>query len=215
MDKLTLRHCQVPPDHYDRGIKNNIFQKLWHKRRFAQVCQVLDARQSAGPGRILDIGCHGGTFTEIIGKRFPEAQVFGIDISPKAIDYARKKRPQINFQIANAEKLPFSDSFFNLITCFDTFEHLPDSSKALSQMHRVLAKDGKVIFLIPTESFLFRTVWFFWSRFGPGKVWQETHIQNFNGQKLDKLLENAGFKIEVRKTINLGMLLLIKARKKE
>ena len=212
MDKLTLRHSLVSPDHYDRGIRSNIFQRLWHKRRFAEVGKVLDG---ISPRQVLDIGCHGGTFTEVISKKFLGAEVFGIDISQNAIDYGKKIRPKINFQVASAEKLPFPDHFFDLITCFDTFEHLPDSSKALSQMHRVLAKDGKVIFLIPTESFLFRTVWFFWSRFGPGKVWQGTHIQNFNGGKLDKLLEKSGFKITMRKTINLGMLLLIGAQKQE
>lgn len=215
MEGLTLRHCQVPPDHYDREIKNNLFLRIWHKRRFAEVGKTLGVPVvgGAGPRSILDIGCHGGTFTEAISKKFPQARVSGIDISKVAIDYAKKTRPKIHFEVASADNLPFPNQTFDLITCFDTFEHLPNSAKVLSEIKRVLTKEGKVIFSIPTENFLFRTVWFFWSRFGPGKVWQGTHVQNFNGMKLDKLLEKSGFKIEERKTINFKMLLLIKVRK--
>lgn len=211
MDKLTLRHYQVPPNHYDRGIKNNFVQGLWHKRRFAEVSKILDGLK---PRRILDIGCHGGTFTEVLARKFPRGEVFGIDISPQAIEYGKKTRPGINFKVAEAANLPFADQTFDLVTCFDIFEHLPDSDRVLAEIRRVLKKEGEVLFSIPTENLLFRTVWFFWTRFGPGRVWQETHVQNFNGRKLDGLLENSGFKVEVSKTINFNMLFLIKARKK-
>lgn len=209
MDDLTLQHCRVPPDYYDQGIKNDPVRRIWHKKRFAEVCKTLNGIK---PYQILDIGCHGGTFAEVIGKKFPKAAVFGIDISRIAIEYGKKMRPKINFKLASAENLPFPNDSFDLITCFDTLEHLVHPNKALSEMRRVLVKDGEVVFLLPTESLLFRIGWFFLSRFGPQKVWQKTHVQNFNGKRLDDLLEKSGFKIETRKTINLGMLLLIKAR---
>lgn len=210
ISNLTRCHLKVPPDHYDRGIKNNIFQRFWHQSRFAAVGKILNGVR---PRQILDIGCHGGTFTEIISQKFPQAKVFGIDISPEAIKYGRKRRPKINFQVANAQQLPFPDKSFDLVTCFDTFEHLPDSQTVLVEIKRVLTDNGEVIFLIPTENLLFKMVWWFWTKFGPGRVWWETHIQNFNGHKLDKILEKGGFEIDKRKIINWEMLILIKAKK--
>ncbi len=210
LQSLDERHCRVPSDHYDRGIRNNVLMRFWHKYRFTGIRKILEGSR---PAKILDIGCHGGTLTEVISKKFPGAKVFAIDISPDAVEYAKKQRPKINFLLADANSLPFEDNFFDLVTCSDTFEHLPDSGRVLSEIRRVLSKRGEVLFIIPTESILFKFVWFFWTKWGPGKVWQETHIHQFNGHKLDRLLERSGFKIEARKTINCGMLLLVKAQK--
>ncbi|MFH0864286.1 MAG: class I SAM-dependent methyltransferase [Candidatus Gottesmanbacteria bacterium] len=207
---LNNRHYQVPPDYYDQGIRHNVYQKIWHGWRFIKVREIL---KGIKPKKILDIGCHGGTLTEIVSKNFPQAEVYAIDISLRAINYAQKKRPKIHFLVADAKELPFKDNDFDLVTCSDTFEHLPNSQKVLAEIRRVLTKDGQVLFIIPTESFLFKLVWLFWINFGPGRVWQETHIHKFNGHKLDKLLEKSGFKVKARKIINLGMLLLIRAKK--
>lgn len=206
---LDRRHFEVPADYYDRGIKNNFWQRIWHKRRFAQVVKVLDG---IAPEKILDIGCHEGTISEVLAQKFPQAQVFGIDISAGAIEYAKKARPQIQFQVAQAEELPFEDNSFGLVACFDLLEHLPNPQKALLETRRVLKNGGELVLTIPTEDLLFRLVWFFWSRFGPARVWQDTHVQNFNHHKLDKLLEKTGFTIKRRQTVNL-LLLLIKAQK--
>lgn len=211
MDDLTQKHCQVPPDHYDRGIRINLFQTFWHKQRFEAVRKIL---QNFNFKKILDIGCHGGTFTEVLQRQFPKAEIDAIDISQEAIFYGRKIRPQINFQVASATALPYNDKNFDLITCFDTFEHLPDSKKVLTEIKRVLNDRGFVFFLLPSENFLFKIIWFFWTRLGPGRVWQETHVHNFNGLKLDDMLEASGFTIEKRQKIILGMLFLILARKK-
>lgn len=212
MDELTSRHCRVPPDYYDQGIKNNILQGFWHKRRFKETWYFLDG---LSPRQILDIGCHGGTFTEVVAQKFPTSLVFGLDVSVAAIDYGKKVRPGINFRVGTADNLPFPDGAFDLVTCFDTFEHLPDPKKALSEMRRVLTQDGQAVFLVPTESLLFKIIWFLWGRLGPGKVWEETHIQNFSGRRLDRLLKEASFVILAREKINWGMLLVIRAKKQK
>lgn len=210
MDGLTLRHCQVPPDHYDREIKHNFLLRIWHQNRCSRADKILDGHQ---PRQILDIGCHGGMMTEKIGKKFPGAQVFGIDISSQAIEYAKKLRPQISFQAGEATKLPFKDESFDLVTCFDILEHIPNPGKALAEMNRVLTKSGQILIEIPTENSLFKTVWFFWTRFGSGRVWQETHVQDFRDGQLERLLTKSGFNLEKKEKINLGMLLLLKAGK--
>ena len=59
---LLQIHEDVHADHYDKGLKTNLFQKIWHERRFSEVRKVI---RPVG-GKVLDIGCHGGTFTEVI-----------------------------------------------------------------------------------------------------------------------------------------------------
>ena len=45
-------------------------------------------------------------------------------------------------------------------------------------------------------------------------MWRETHIQTYRNNGLTKICKQAGFKIEVDKKFNLGMLHLIKVRKR-
>lgn len=52
-------HEDVPADHYDKGIRKNLFQKYWHFTRFEEVLKNINPVY----GPVLDIGCHSGTFT--------------------------------------------------------------------------------------------------------------------------------------------------------
>jgi len=202
----------VPGDYYDQSIRENVFQRYWHSRRFSEVGRFLKRLKAK---KILDVGCHGGRFTYEISRKFPAASLFGIDISPIAVKYAIKKYPHFHFQVARAEKLPFKDNFFDLVTCLEVLEHVHHPQQVLKEIKRVLKKRGIFIILVPSENFLFRVGWFFWVRFGPGHVWQDAHLQKFKSNTLDSLLKNSDFKILRRKQFLLGMLLLIKTMKKD
>lgn len=207
---LDQKHQQVAANYYDQAILNNSLQHYWHSRRFQEAKKILEAIKA---NKILDVGCHGGKFTSVIFKTISKAEIFGIDISRKAINYASNRYPQINFQVGRAEKIPFPNSNFDLVTCFEVLEHLKNPPKVINEVKRILKKNGVFLILVPTENFLFRAIWFFWSKWGPGRVWHQTHVQKFNNNKLDKLLTQLGFKITTRKTFLLDMLLLIKAVK--
>jgi hypothetical protein len=77
-----------------------------------------------------------------------------------------------------------------------------------------MKKGGYGIFLVPSDSILFRTIWFLWLHFYPrGWVWKETHIQTFRNNYLSKVCKEAGFKVERDKKFILGMLHAVKVRK--
>lgn len=204
-------HQQVPGDYYHQAIRKNFLQRFWHLKRFAEIKNLLNDIRAK---RILDVGCHGGRFTFEISQKFPQASIYGIDISPAAINFAKKNYPGINFKVAGAEKLPFATSYFDLVACFEVLEHIKSPIKVLKEIRRVLKKGRSFIIVVPTENFLFRFIWFFWSRFGPGRVWRHTHLHKFQNYTLDHLLEQIGFVIVKRKPILFKMLLFILARKK-
>jgi len=99
---------QVPPDYYDKGIKSNLFQWIWHTWKWHSLKSFLKGFD----GRILNIGCADGSLTSKIGSFLPLANLTGVDLYGKAIFYARKKNPRINFVIADARKLPFEKEWF-------------------------------------------------------------------------------------------------------
>lgn len=200
-------HEDVPADHYDLGIKRNLFQKFWHSRRFTEVLKKI----SPVNGSILDIGCHGGTFTKKVIEKLKNKQVYGIDISHKAIDLAKQRIPYGHFEVASAEELPFNENFFEAVFCLEVLEHVDDPKKVLSEIKRVLKKGGYVIFLVPSDNKLFKIIWFLWTLYYP--VWRHAHVQSFSGSVLENFISSTGFKIEEVKNFNLGMLKLIVAKK--
>jgi 2-polyprenyl-3-methyl-5-hydroxy-6-metoxy-1,4-benzoquinol methylase len=208
---LDNLHQDVPGNYYSKAIAKNIFQKIWHTRRFNEVKKFLKYIEA---NTILDIGCHGGTFTNILYQKFKNSKINGIDISKQAILFARKTYPNIKFQVSRAENLPFKENSFDLITCFEVLEHIENPQTIMDEITRVLGVDGQLLIMVPTENFIFRIIWFFWTKIGPGHVWKHTHIQKFQNKKLDKLLIKNKFSITKRRQFLFGMLLLILARKK-
>ncbi len=201
---LLERHEEVSADHYDRGIKNNIFQRYWHSKRFIEVEKLI----TSVSGDILDIGCHSGLFTKRIhGKLLPN-KIYGVDVSKVAIGRAKKRIPSGYFQIADAQNLPFENNTFAAVFCLEVLEHVDYPQKVLSEIKRVLKKGGYSVLLVPMDNLLFKLIWFFWNL--KYKVWTHTHVQSFTNSKLEDLIEEKGLKITDSKTFHLGMLKLVK-----
>lgn len=201
---LQERHEDVPADHYDLAIRNNIFQKYWHLRRLAEVDKFV----IAVGGNVLDVGCHSGLFTDRIIKKITPSGVYGIDVSPGAIKKARKRIPEGHFHVTDAQQLPFRDNFFDAVFCLEVLEHVDYPDKVLSEIKRVLKKGGYGIILVPTDNLLFKLIWFLWNL--KYKVWTHTHVQSFTNTTLEDLIKKNGLKVIDSKTFHLGMLKLVK-----
>lgn len=108
------------------------------------------------PARILDLACGTGDFAFALAKRFPDAQILGVDLTPAMLDVARAKnfRPNIAFSEGNAQELrldsapaPFTDATFSLVTCAFGFRNFSDQAAALNEAKRVLVPGGELLVL--------------------------------------------------------------------
>lgn len=203
-------HSSVPPGWYHRSIKENVFQRYWHKRRFQEVGKLTEPVK----GKVLDIGSADGVFSKVILDKSKAEQVIGIDVLKSSVDWANKhwKTRKMKFLVGNAHKLPFKSEVFEAVFLLEILEHVFDPIKVLKEVERVLKKGGYAIFLVPTESLLFRIVWFLWS-FYRGKIWKETHIHAYRNDYLIRLCEQVDFTVERNKKFILGMLQAVKVRK--
>lgn len=204
---LVAIHEDVPADHYDVGIAKNLFQKYWHFRRFREVGNVIKAVN----GPVLDVGCHGGTFTKLILEKTATKEIYGVDISYLAIALIKKKIPFGHFKVADASSLPFQSNFFDEVFCLEVLEHVDNPKQVLNEIKRVMKESSFGVVLVPTDNKLFRTIWFLWTLYYP--VWRHAHVQSFNEDSLERILEDTGLKIIQVKTFNLGMLKLVVFKK--
>ena len=95
---------------------------------------------------ILDVGCGTGELMKQILEEDPSRKLTGIDYSPNMIEQAKQKLGNLAaFQFADAQKLPFADNTFDMVTCCDSFHHYPAPDAVLQEMVRVLKPGGCLI----------------------------------------------------------------------
>lgn len=108
---------------------------------------------------ILDMGCGLGTTTNYISNM--GLNCIGIDYDSDSIKYCKKIYPECNFQIANAEKLPFEDGYFDTIILRDALHHFygeADFSKVKKEILRVTKNNSRIIFFDPNVNFILKTM---------------------------------------------------------
>jgi len=164
--------------------------------------------------KILDVGCGSGFAVEHCVRNRADLQVYGIDVAPALIQYAKEKRPQFHFELAKGEELPFSPETFDAVLSLDTIEHLVDPARALAETRRVLKANGALVVLVVLEHHpLFRLIWWLWMKW-KGKVWHGAHLRIFTKESLQKLVEESGFATAEFHSLFAGMSVLMKARKR-
>jgi methionine biosynthesis protein MetW len=97
-------------------------------------------------GRFLDVGCGDGNVSQLFLER---GDVYGIDISSKALKQAQKKGIKVQECDLNQGKLPFTGSYFDAVILTDVIEHLIDIMIILREARRVLKKNGRLIITVP------------------------------------------------------------------
>lgn len=106
--------------------------------------------------RALDFGCAVGRLTRALTPHFREC--FGVDISEQMINEAKRLNSSITSCVFIANKEPnlniFPDEFFDFVLSRLVLQHIPKRDWILSSISdfiRVLAKDGLLIFQLPTH----------------------------------------------------------------
>ena len=102
---------------------------------------------------MLDVGCGGGFTIRRLLKRSKDAKVYGIDISEESVAKAKKVNAevldnQVFVTLGSAEKLPYEDGKFNLVTAVETVYFWPNLPNCLQEVRRVLKSGGKFAILV-------------------------------------------------------------------
>jgi ubiquinone/menaquinone biosynthesis C-methylase UbiE len=132
---------------------NNLRARITLHERFSTspvdwYTWLFDHYDFSPQARILEIGCGPGDMWESNRERVPgNWQLTLTDLSEGMVSKARQKlvKLSVRYCSADADILPFPENSFEAVIGNHMLYHVPDKDRALGQIQRVLASDGKVI----------------------------------------------------------------------
>jgi ubiquinone/menaquinone biosynthesis C-methylase UbiE len=149
--------------------------------------------------RVLDVGCGTGAVTLDIAES-TRGQVVGVDIDEAKLVEARRLLevvPNLEFQVADVQDLPFPDGSFDLVTLNIVLVYVPDKQRALAEMARVLRPGGHVLATMEPD-------YAGWIQYPPGdfvelffEQLRQMGADLETGRKLKYLFTRAGLRTEV------------------
>lgn len=107
--------------------------------------EYVAGRARLAQQRVLDVGCGGGLLAESLSRS--GAVVTGIDLAPNMIEVARlhahESQLEIDYQLTSAEQLAqVCERPFDVITCMEMIEHVPDPAGLLLAIAKLLRPGG-------------------------------------------------------------------------
>lgn len=169
---------------------------------FRLRCALEDLR--AVSGRVLEVGCGGGGMLRAIKFYRPDLEVYGCDISHRAVAEASSRSAAVEPLLAGAGALPFKSGEFRAVFLFDVLEHLENPERAISEVCRVLMRHGVLHASVPLEGEI-TTLQGLLRRLG-WKAFARTvgHIQAFEVTTLRQMLSDLGFRnVQIRRSGHL------------
>ncbi|MDP4012385.1 MAG: class I SAM-dependent methyltransferase [Candidatus Nanoarchaeia archaeon] len=128
---------EFPHDYIDDRIKTAI--KLCEKNSNAKY---------------LDVGCSNGRVALEIAKTIGTNDIYGVDIA-NVEDAKKRGLKAFNVDLNEDIKLPFEDKTFDVVTCFDTIEHVYNTDHVVREIKRILKDNGYAIIIVPrTDSLI-------------------------------------------------------------
>lgn len=136
--------------------------------------------------RLVDIGSGQGEFLTTVNKRYPEAQLLGVELTQSGVEIAKEKVPTAHFtqrDLLKKEEIP--EPFRHWAThavCSEVLEHVDDPKHFIENIKPLLTKDCRLVFTVPG---------------GPMSCFDKHlgHQRHFNTNKLRELFTSADYEI--------------------
>ena len=189
---------------YDKhGSSNPVVRRLM--ARFERdLDELFDL---AAPSSLLDVGCGEGVLVHRWAQRLGEARVVGIDLEEESIQsgWAQRQAPNLEYRVMEAQRLPFADGEFDLVSAIEVLEHLPDPQRTLAEMARCARRH--LLVSVPREP-LWRMLNMARGAYWPALGNTPGHLNHWSRRSFVRLLSRHGEVVEVRTPFPWTMLLV-------
>lgn len=205
-DRVSEMFDQIS-EHYDllNRVLSLRIDRLWRKKVMMIVMKLPH-------NQFLDVASGTGDMS-ILATKLNTGLITSVDISPKMLEIQKHRIAQkklenrIRITLAQAEKLPFPDSTFDVATCAFGVRNFENTMEGLKEIYRVLKEGGTLIVLefskpkglfAPFFTFYFRNIVPFIGRILSNHKHAYQYLPNTvdefpSGEDFLKLLNEAGF----------------------
>ena len=191
---------------YHYGTNNFWLGKNYQDEMHGQLAEAVPTPPADGKVlRILDLDCSVGQMSVALKERYPDAEVWGIDVGGPMVRYAHMRAADlgvdVNFAQRLAEDTKFPDNYFDIVTSFLLFHEVTSDAamKIIKEAHRI-TRPGGVFFardprdwdqLPATTGFQKWQQWWIWR--WNHEVWAMEHRSN----DYPAAFADAGFEVKV------------------
>ena len=115
--------------------------------------KLVKAIKESKSQKILDIATGTADIAVMQAERIPNAEITGLDLSPKMIDFAKEKvkrkglEDRIDLVVGDSEGLPYENESFDAVSVSFGVRNFENLEKGISEINRVLKKGGKIFVL--------------------------------------------------------------------
>ncbi|MBQ7486509.1 MAG: class I SAM-dependent methyltransferase [Clostridia bacterium] len=202
-EALSKRHFDAQAAEYDAR------DTMYYSRAGKISCRDIAAQIRDVPYQsLLDVGCGTGYLINLLARQ-KRARYCGADLSDEMIRVSKGKGiPGAEFVVCAADRLPYPDESFDIVTCSQSFHHYPYQDRAMAEVWRVL-KPGGLYILSDT---------------GIGGIggWIDNHIlfklartgdcRTTDRKGIAQMMEHAGFTVTVCRQIQ-GLIYTVTGKK--
>jgi len=188
MNESSIHAIRESYDWIADDYAREIYGELQHKPRDRELLDRF-ASKTAGRGQVCDMGCGPGQVARYLCSAGVE--VFGLDLSPRMVEVARRLNPDTPFREGNMMALDLQDDALAGIAAFYAIVNIPEESlpSVFREMHRVLRPDGLLLMAFHLGDEVLRKE----------ELWGKTVSMDFfffQALSIRQKLEAAGFAIE-------------------
>ena len=172
-------------DHWIKVQKKNKEQTWNMEKKYKPALDEL-AKLMPEKGRLLDVGCSIGQFLTL--ARDDGWDVEGVELNSDAAEIARKDY-DLTIHNKKLHECDFPEEAFDVVTLWGVFEHLTDPNGILTDIKKVLKKDGLLLLFVPSgHSVIIRM-----TRQLNSTVSGRAHLWYFTPETMGKILAKNGF----------------------
>lgn len=184
--------------HYIEASKEDV---EWRQSEFTDRCTIAEKLTGREPGRALDIGCGPGDF--LLAAKHRGWDVLGVEPSPMAAEYAASRGLEIENAFFSAE-LAGTLGNFDLVHMSEVLEHIPNPLELLASVKEILNPGGILCVSVPNDFNPLQVAFQEIAGKDPWWVVPDHHLNYFDFDSLEKVMENAGLP-PVFRTTNFPM----------
>jgi ubiquinone/menaquinone biosynthesis C-methylase UbiE len=120
----------------DEHFPSTIDPRIYHVKLIREHLGDLHGK------RVLDVGCGKGRFARVFREQEPEAELWGLDISPEMLRFVPAG---IQTRAASMTEMPFEDAFFDGAYATESLEHAVEIERAVAEICRVVKPGGRIV----------------------------------------------------------------------